>query len=72
MRRTTRSQTAAQRQPAQPIVVQPVISEEQRAHALNNVVEIGSNQSKEEVQEVAAPIQIAAISNLNEAEEEMK
>jgi hypothetical protein len=56
MRRTTRSQTAAQRQPAHPIVVQPVISEEQRAHALNNVVEIRSNQSKEEVQEEVAAI----------------
>ena len=70
MRRKTRSQTAAQRQPAQPIVVQPVISEEQRAHALNNVVEIRSNQSKEEVQEeVTAPIQIAA---QQEPEEEKK
>ena len=65
MRRTTRSQTATQRQPA--------ISEDQRAHALNNVLDVENVAQKEEVPaEVAFPIQIAAISNLEEAEEEKK
>ena len=73
MRRTTRSQTATQRQPAQPTAMQPAISEDQRAHALNNVLEVESHHQKEEVPaEVAAPIQIAANSNLQEAEEEKK
>ena len=73
MRRTTRSQTAAQRQPEQPAAMQPAISEDQRAHALNNVLEVENVAQKEEVPaEVAAPIQIAAISNLQEAEEEKK
>ena len=73
MRRTTRSQTATQRQPAQPTAMQPAISEDQRAHALNNVLDVENVAQKEEVPaEVAAPIQIAAISNLQEAEEEKK
>jgi hypothetical protein len=33
---------------------QPAISEEGRAHAKNNVLEIKSNQSKEEIKEEAA------------------
>ena len=73
MRRTTRSQTATQRQPAQPTAMQPAISEDQRAHALNNVIDVENVAQKEEVpEEVAAPIQIAANSNLQEAEEEKK
>jgi len=54
MRRTTRSQTVAQRQPAQPITQQPAISEEDRAHALNNVLEIESIHPKEEIKKEAA------------------
>ena len=62
MRRTTRSQTAAQRQP---VNVQPAISEDQRAHAMNNVLEVESHHQKEEIkEEAAASIKIAsAISN---------
>jgi hypothetical protein len=46
---------AAQRHPAQPITIQPVISEEDRAHALNNVMEVESvAQKEEEVHEEAA------------------
>ena len=54
MRRTTRSQTATQRHPAQPTVMQPAISEDQRAHAMNNVLEIESIHPKEEIKEEAA------------------
>ena len=54
MRRTTRSQTVAQRQPAQPITQQPAICEEDRAHALNNVLEIESIHPKEEIKKEAA------------------
>jgi hypothetical protein len=50
MRRTTRSQTAAQRQP---VNVQPAISEDQRAHAMNNVLEVESHHQKEEIKEEA-------------------
>ena len=48
MRRRTRSQTATQRQPAQPTAMQPAISEDQRAHALNNVLDVENVAQKEE------------------------
>ena len=53
MRRTTRSQTVAQRQPAHPITQQPAISEEDRSHALNNVLDIESIHPKEEIKKEA-------------------
>jgi hypothetical protein len=54
MRRTTRSQTAAQSQQVQPAAIQPSITEEDRAHALNNVLEIESIHPKEEIKKEAA------------------
>ena len=51
MRRTTRSQTAAQSQQAQPTAMQLAITEEQRAHVLNNVIEVEGHLEKEEVRE---------------------
>ena len=72
MRMTTRSQTASQRQPAQLMTQQPAITEEQRAHALNNIIEVESQLLKEEVREevAAASIEISAIPKSQEPEEE--